>query len=50
VPAPGTLEALQAYLQLQPNGPHAPEAQGMIQSITGQVQTEFKNTKKKKSS
>ena len=50
VPAPGTLEALQAYLQLAPNGPHAAEAQGMVQSLTGQVQTEFKNTKKKKSS
>jgi tetratricopeptide (TPR) repeat protein len=50
VPAPGTVEALQAYLQLQPSGPHAAEAQGMIQSITGQVPTEFKSTKKKKSS
>ncbi|HEV2381318.1 MAG TPA: tetratricopeptide repeat protein [Terriglobia bacterium] len=50
VPAPGTVEALQAYLQLQPSGPHAPEAQGMLQSLTGQVQTEFKSAKKKKSS
>jgi tetratricopeptide (TPR) repeat protein len=50
VPAPGTVEALQSYLQLQPNGPHAAEAQGMIQSITGQVDTEYKSQKKKKSS
>jgi len=49
VPAPGTLEALQTYLQLDPNGKYAATAQGMIQSITGQVQTEFKAQKKKKS-
>ena len=50
VPAPGTVEALQAYLQLAPSGPHAAEAQGMLESLTGQVQTEFKSAKKKKSS
>ncbi len=47
VPAPGTVEALQTYLQLDPNGKYAQSAQGMLQSITGQVQTEFKKTKKK---
>ena len=50
VPAPGTVEALQAYLQLQPSGAHAAEAQGMLQSLTGQVQTEFKSAGKKKKS
>ena len=45
VPAPGTVEALQTYLQLEPTGPHAADAQGMIQSITGGVQTEFKGEK-----
>ncbi|HEY6290595.1 MAG TPA: tetratricopeptide repeat protein [Terriglobia bacterium] len=47
VPAPGTLEALQTYLQLDPNGKYAATAQGMIQSITGEVPTEFKAKKKK---
>jgi len=53
VPAPGTAEALQTYLKLAPNGPHAADAQGMLQSIQGSVQTEFKGekpaAKKKKS-
>jgi cytochrome c-type biogenesis protein CcmH/NrfG len=48
VPAPGTVEALQAYLNLDPNGKYAASAQGMLQSITGSVQTEFKSEKKKK--
>ena len=48
VPAPGTVEALQTYLQLDPSGKYATTAQGMLQSITGQVQTEFKAAKKKK--
>jgi tetratricopeptide (TPR) repeat protein len=50
VPAPGTVEALQSYLQLAPSGPHAAEAQGMLQSLTGQVQTELKAQGKKKKS
>jgi len=50
VPAPGTVEALQTYLQLDPNGKYAATAQGMLQSIQGAVQTEYKATKKKKSS
>jgi hypothetical protein len=37
-------------LQLAPSGPHAAEAQGMLQSLTGQVQTEFKAQGKKKKS
>ncbi|HXJ96230.1 MAG TPA: tetratricopeptide repeat protein [Terriglobia bacterium] len=50
VPAPGTVEALQTYLQLDPSGKYAATAQGMLQSIQGAVQTEYKATKKKKSS
>jgi tetratricopeptide (TPR) repeat protein len=45
VPAPGTAEALQTYLKLAPSGPHAADAQGMLQSIQGSVQTEFKVAK-----
>jgi tetratricopeptide (TPR) repeat protein len=47
---PGTVEALQAYLKLQPNGGNAPAAQQMLQTIQGQVQTELKVDKKKKKS
>ena len=49
VPAPGTVEALQTYLQLDPNGKYAASAQSMLASIQGGVQTEYKATKKKKS-
>ncbi len=45
---PGTVEALQSYLKLQPNGPNAPTAQQMLQTIQSQVQTEMKVDKKKK--
>jgi len=48
VPAPGTVEALQTYLKLDPTGPYAATAQAMLQSIQGTVQTEFKEPKKKK--
>ncbi len=48
VPAPGTVEALQTYLNLEPNGKYAASAQSMLQSITGSVQTEYKSEKKKK--
>jgi tetratricopeptide (TPR) repeat protein len=36
---PGTAEAYQQYLKLQPNGPHAAEAQAMLQAINETVQT-----------
>lgn len=50
VPAPGTVEALQTYLQLDPHGKNADSATAMIQSVTGTVQTDIKTSKKKKSS
>lgn len=46
--APGTVEALQNYLKLDPNGKYAQSAQAMLQSITGKVETEVKVSKKKK--
>jgi tetratricopeptide (TPR) repeat protein len=59
VPAPGTVEALQTYLQLEgckadspcsnANARYAATAQSMLASIQGSVQTEYKVTKKKKS-
>jgi tetratricopeptide (TPR) repeat protein len=48
VPAPGTVEALQTYLSLDPNGKYAASAQGMSQGIAGSVQTEYKADKKMK--
>lgn len=48
VPAPGTVEALNTYLQLDPKGKYADSAQAMLQSVTGTVQTDVKTRKKKK--
>ena len=47
VPAPGTVEAFQKYLELKPDGANAASAQMMIQSLTGAVETEFSQGKKK---
>ena len=47
VPAPGTVEALNTYLQLDPKGKYADSAQAMLQSVTGTVQTDVKTRKKK---
>lgn len=46
---PGTAEAYQKYLQLAPSGPHAQEAQAMLQAINSTVQTKtvIKEPKKK---
>jgi tetratricopeptide (TPR) repeat protein len=40
-PAPGTQEALNKYLELQPTGPYAENAKSMIQYIGGTVETSF---------
>lgn len=52
VPAPGTVDALQKYLQLKPDGPHAEEAKALIAQLGATVDTTFTNpnanTKKKK--
>lgn len=42
VPAPGTVEALQQYLKVAPNGPYAPQAQQMLDSLTGKVNTTYR--------
>jgi tetratricopeptide (TPR) repeat protein len=44
--APGTQEALNKYLELQPTGPYAEGAKGMLQYIGGTVETSFGNKKK----
>ena len=44
---PGTVEAFQTYLKLQPNGQWAQAAQASLGQIQGKVQTEYKKEKKK---
>lgn len=46
-PAPGTIEAFEKYLELQPQGGHAEEAKGIIQAMGGTVQTSYGTPKKK---
>src|SRR6266700_22718 len=41
VPVPGTEEALQKYLELQPNGPNAEGAKGLLTYIGSTVETTF---------
>jgi len=50
VAPPGTSEAFQKYLELQPTGPHAEEAKAMLQSLGATVETSYgkkKTTTKK---
>jgi tetratricopeptide (TPR) repeat protein len=43
VPADGTKEALQKYLELKPTGPFADSAKGALASIEGSVTTTYEN-------
>jgi tetratricopeptide (TPR) repeat protein len=45
---PGTAEAFQKYLELQPTGTYAEPAKAMLAQIGGSVETSFGNKKKKK--
>jgi tetratricopeptide (TPR) repeat protein len=47
-PVPGTVEAFQTYLKLDPNGPWASSAQASLQTLQGKIETEYKAQKKKK--
>ncbi|MDP9160761.1 MAG: tetratricopeptide repeat protein [Acidobacteriota bacterium] len=47
MPAPGTQEALNKYLELQPTGQFADAAKGMIQYIGGTVETSYGKKKGK---
>jgi tetratricopeptide (TPR) repeat protein len=47
VPVPGTIEAFQSYLKLDPNGQWAQAAQASIEQLKGTVPTEYKKAKKK---
>jgi len=50
IPAPGTVEALQKYLELAPTGPNAQNAKDLLASIGSPVETSFgkKKTASKK--
>ena len=48
VPAPGTVEAYQKYLDLEPGGPYAASAQAMVQSLSGTLETTFEQPKKRR--
>ena len=47
IPAPGTVEAFNKYLELQPDGKYAQNAKEMIAALGGTVQTGYKAEKKK---
>jgi len=42
-PVPGTVEAFQKYLELQPNGPYAQASKDMLTSLGGSISTQYKN-------
>jgi tetratricopeptide (TPR) repeat protein len=48
IPAPGTAEALNKYLELQPTGQFAEGAKGMLQYIGSSIETSYGSSKKKK--
>jgi tetratricopeptide (TPR) repeat protein len=50
VPAPGTVEAFQKYIELKPDGPNAAVAKDMIATLSGPVETKFKAEKEKPAS
>lgn len=43
---PGTAEALNKYLQLAPDGPHANDVKAMLQSVGAKIETTYKAKKK----
>lgn len=47
VAAPGTKEAFEAYLKLDPNGPNVATAQALLQTLGGSVETQFSKKKKR---
>jgi tetratricopeptide (TPR) repeat protein len=44
--APGTKEAFDTYLKLDPNGPNAATAKALLQTIEGSIETQFSKKKK----
>ena len=48
IPAEGTVEAYQKYLDLDPQGPYAASAQAMVQSLSGKLETTFEQPKRRR--
>ncbi|MBI1941740.1 MAG: tetratricopeptide repeat protein [Acidobacteria bacterium] len=48
IPPEGQIEALEAYLELEPQGKNAPAAQQLLQTLQGKIETQFTKAKKKK--
>jgi tetratricopeptide (TPR) repeat protein len=46
VAPPGCVEAYQTYLELAPDGPHAPDVKGILEGIGAQVKSSYKAPKK----
>jgi tetratricopeptide (TPR) repeat protein len=46
-PPPGTSEALNKYLELAPDGPHAADVKQMLAAIGAKIETTYKEKKKK---
>jgi hypothetical protein len=46
IPAPGTVEAFQKYLEIAPTGPNAQSAKDLLASLGSKVETSY-GTKKK---
>ncbi len=49
IPAAGTVEAYQKYLELEPQGQYVASAQAMVQSLTGKLETSFEQPKQRRS-
>ena len=47
-PVPGTVEALQKYIELEPTGAYAAGAKSLIESFDAKIETQFKKEKKKR--
>jgi tetratricopeptide (TPR) repeat protein len=48
IPAPGTVEALNKYLELAPDGAHAGEVKQMLEYTGSKIETTYKERKKSK--
>jgi len=48
IPAAGTIESFQKYVELKPNGQFAAGAQGMLTGLTAAVETKYQEKKEKK--
>lgn len=48
IPSEGQIEALETYLELEPNGTNAAAAQQLLQTLQGKLETQYTKPKKKK--